>query len=151
LVGRLALRYRHPAELRITSEGVTLRSHTELLGRTLREDETVIPAGALLRATREVRYPRLALYAGLFALAIGGCLGASLFVDGARAGSPEYIGSAALLVAAGVGLDFLLESGGSGMRGKCRVVLVPRKGPAVAVGEIEPASADAALSALRRS
>jgi hypothetical protein len=151
LVGRVALRYRRPAELRVTATGVTLKSHTELLGRTLRERELVIPRGSLLKASREVRYPRLGLYAGLFALAIGSYLGASLFVDGVRAGSPEYIGIAALLIAAGVGLDFLLESGGSGMRGKCQVVLVPRRGPAHAVGELDPAAADAALAVLKRS
>jgi hypothetical protein len=150
LLGRIALRYRRPAELRVTDKGITLKSRTELLGKTVRERELVIPKGSLLKAAREVRYPRLGLYAGLFALAIGSYLGASLFVDGVRAGSPEYIGIAALLVAAGVGLDFLLENAGSGMRGKCRVVLVPRKGPAVAIGEVDPAAADAALSILKR-
>jgi hypothetical protein len=149
LVGRLALRYRRPAELRITPRGVTFRSRTELLGRTLREQETVIPVEQLQRASREVRYPRLPLYAGLFALSIGSYLGVRLSVDGARAGSPELLGIGALVLAAGVGLDFLLESAGSGLRGRCRVVLVPRRGPALAMSEVDQASADAALALLR--
>jgi hypothetical protein len=150
LAARIALRYRRPAELTVTAKGVTLKSHTEILGRTLREREVVIPVEALLRASREVRYPRLGLYAGLFALAVGSYFGVSLLVDGVRTGSPEYIGIAALLVAGGVGLDFLLEGAGSGLRGKCRVVVTPRKGPAVAVGEVDPAAADAALAKLER-
>lgn len=150
LVGRIALRYRRPAELRISSKGITLRSRTELLGRTLRERETVIPEGGLVRATREVRYPRILLYTGLFALALGSYFGIALFIDGARAGSPELIGIGALLVAGGVGLDFLLENAQSGMRGRCRMVLVPRKGPAFAVGDVEPSVADAALRRLKR-
>jgi hypothetical protein len=150
LVGRLALRYRRPAELRVTGGRVTLRSRTELLGRTLRERETVIPEGGLVRATREVRYPGILLYTGLFALALGSYFGVALFIDGARAGSPELIGIGALLVAGGVGLDFLLGNAQSGLRGRCRVVLVPKKGPAFAVGELEPSVADAALRKLKR-
>jgi hypothetical protein len=150
LVGRVALGYRRPAELRVTPKGVTLRARTELLGRTLRDQRTVIPVEQLQRASREVRYPRLPLYVGLFALAAGSYLGVKLAVDGARAGSPELLGIGALLLAAGVGLDFLLESAESGLRGRCRVVLVPRRGPALALGGVDKAAADTALGALRR-
>ena len=150
LVARVALRYRRPAELRVTARGVALRSHTEIIGRTLVEREQVIPLEGLASASREVRYPRLGVYAGLFALALGSYLGVRLLVDGVLYGAPEYIGVAALLLAGGVGLDFLLEGAGSGMRGKCRVVLVPRTGRAVAVGEVDPVAADAALARLKR-
>jgi hypothetical protein len=149
LVGRVALRYRRPAELRVTPKGVVLSSRTEMLGRTLRERETVIPTASLLRATREVRFPGILLYTGLFALALGSYFGVVLFIDGARAGSPEMIGIGALLIAGGVGLDFLLERAQSGLRGRCRVVLVPRKGPAFAVGELDKGAADAALARLK--
>ncbi len=74
----------------------------------------------------------------------------ALFIDGARVGSPEMIGIGALLVMGGVGLDFLLENAQSGIRGRCRVVLVPKKGPAFAVGDLEPAVADAAIARLKR-
>jgi hypothetical protein len=148
LVARLALRYRRPAELQVTAKSLILKTHTELLGRTLRERVVVIPVESLLRLAREVRYPRLGLYAGLFALAVGSYCGISLLIDGVRAGSPELIGIAALLLAAGVGLDFLLENAGSGMRGKHRIVVVPRKGPALALGDVDAAAADAALKVL---
>ncbi len=148
LLARLALRYRRPAELQVTARSLVLKTHTELLGRVLREREVVIPVESLLRASREVRYPRLGLYAGLFALAVGSYFGISLLIDGVRAGSPELIGIAALLLAAGVGLDFLLESAGSGLRGKCRMVIVPRKGPALAIGDVDATAADAALKTL---
>lgn len=150
LIARLALRYRRPAELRVTARGVTLTSRTELLGRTIREAVSVIPADGLVRATREVRYPRILLYTGLFALALGSYFGVVLFIDGARAGSPEMIGVGALLVAGGVALDFLLENAQSNMRGRVRVVLTPKRGPAVAVGDLDPGAADAALLRLKR-
>lgn len=151
LVARFALRYRRPAELVITAKGLTLRTKTELLGRTLREQETRIPIEALLEATREIRYPRLGLYTGLVALALGSYFGISLFIDGARAGSPELLGIGLLLVAVGVVLDYLLENVMSGSKGRCRVVIVPRKGPRRALGDLDPARADAALARLARA
>ncbi len=150
-MARFALRYRRPAELVVTSKGLTLRSKTELLGRTLREQETQVPIEALLEATREVRYPRIGLYAGLVSLALGSYFGISLFIDGARAGSPELLGIGLLLVAVGVVLDYLLENVMSGSKGRCRVVIVPRKGPRRAIGDLDPARADAALARLARA
>ena len=47
---------------------MTVIARTELLGRVLTTREHHIPRGGLLKATREVRYPRAALYAGLFAI-----------------------------------------------------------------------------------
>ncbi|WP_437728662.1 hypothetical protein [Sorangium sp. So ce861] len=151
LAGRFLLRYRRPAAVEIDPRGVTVRSRTELFGRTLREQETYIPVESLLRATREVRYPRLGLYAGLVALGLGTYLGVSLLVDGARAGSPELLGMGALVFAFGAALDFGLSHVETASRGRCRVVLVPRKGPGVALAGIERAAADAALSRLPRA
>jgi hypothetical protein len=151
LVGRVALRYRRPAELRATAAGVTVKSRTELLGRTLREREVVIPLASLARATREVRYPRLGLYAGLFTLALGSYFGIKNLIDGVLTVSFEIMGIGALLLAGGVVLDLILEGAGSGLRGKCRLVLVPRRGPALAMGEVDPAAADAALRSLKRA
>ncbi|MGK3994036.1 hypothetical protein [Sorangium sp. So ce1024] len=151
LAGRLLLRYRRPAALEVGPRGVTVRSRTELLGRALREQETYIPVEALLRATREVRYPRLGLYAGIVALGLGTYLGMSLLVDGARAGSPELLGMGALVFAFGAALDFGLSHLETATRGRCRVVLVPRKGPAVALAGLERGAADLALSRLPRA
>lgn len=149
LAGRFIVRYRAPTELRVDDNGVTVRTRTEMLGRTLRERETHIPKGSLLLVRREVRYPRLPLYAGLFALALGSYLGVSVFVDGMRAGSPDLLGLGALLFAVGVALDFALTHLIPSTRGRCRVILVPRKGRAVAVTDLDPVLADAALRKLR--
>lgn len=149
LAGRFIVRYRAPAELRVEDNGVTVKMRTELLGRTLRERETHIPKGSLLLVRREIRYPRLPLYAGLFALALGSYLGVSVFVDGVRAGSPDLLGLGTLLFAVGVALDFALSHLVPAARGRCRIVVVPRKGRPVAVTGLDPALADAALRKLR--
>jgi hypothetical protein len=150
LLGQVALRYRRPAEIRISSKGVVIHTTTELLGRTLKERDIHIPIEALLRATREIRYPRLALYVGLGALALGSYLGISLFVDGARAGSPELLGIGLLLVVVGIALDYVLSNVVPSGKRRCRIVLEPRKGAVVALGGVDPALADEALSRLKR-
>ena len=150
LLGQVALRYRRPAELQVSAKGVVIITRTELLGRTLKERNIHIPIEALLRATREIRYPRLALYVGLGALAIGSYFGISLFVDGARAGSPELLGIGLLLVVLGIVLDYVLSNIVPSGKRVCRVVLVPRKGSAVAVGRLDPVRADEALNRLKR-
>ena len=150
LLGQVALRYRRPAELRVSSKGLVIHTKTELLGKTLKERDIHIPIESLLRATREVRYPRLALYVGLGALALGSYVGISIFVDGARAGSPELLGIGLLLVVVGIALDYVLSNlVPSGAR-RCRVVFEPRKGPSIAIGKIDPLRADEALNRLER-
>lgn len=150
LVGRFALSYRRPAEVLITPSGVKVSAKTLLLGRTLREEEFHITHASLRRATREVRYPRAGLYAGLFALAVGSYLGLSLFVDGVRAASPSLLLTGLLFVAAGIGLDFALGSVFSGARGRCRVQFLPSTGKGVCVLDVDPKRADEALALLRR-
>ncbi len=143
--GRIFLRYRAPTELRLSASSITLLTKTELLGRTVREREIVVPLDQLTSIARDVRYPRLALYAGLFALAVGSYIGVSLFVDGARAGSPDLLGMGALIVAVGVALDFVLANLVPVGRGRCRMLITPNNGPALAIGDVDPKRADALL------
>jgi hypothetical protein len=143
--GRVFLQYRSPAELRVSSTSVTVTAKTQLLGRTVREREIVVPLEQIASAARDVRYPRLMTYAGLFALAVGTYVGVSLFVDGARTGSPDLLGVGALIVAVGLALDFALANLMPVARGRCRVLITPNKGGALAIGDVDPKLADAAL------
>jgi len=148
LVARLVLAYRTPAEVSASAAGVRIHARTELLGRTLRDREIVIGSDALARAVREVRFPRMGLYVGLIALAIGTYIGVGALVDGVRAASPSLLGWGLVFVAAGIALDFALSSVRFGAKGKCRVVLAPRKGSVVCIGDVDPQRADAALASL---
>jgi hypothetical protein len=151
LLGRLALAYKKPAELTLADDGgVRVRWRVELLGRTLRDRDVVVPRAALVRATREVRYPRIALYAGLLALAVGSYVGVSAFVDGVRAASPSLLASGLVIIALGLGLDFALSSINPGARGRCRLLLVPRDGQKLCVGGVDARRADAVLARLSR-
>jgi hypothetical protein len=149
LLARYVLAYRRPAELSLSHDGgLRLRWRTEMLDRTLRDGDVHVPRGSLVRASREVLYPRLASYAGLLALVTGSYLGVSTLVDGVRAGSPSLIAGGLVVVAAGLGLDFLATVLVPGFRGRCRIVVVPRDGQRLCIGAVDVERADAFLAKL---
>jgi hypothetical protein len=148
LVAKLALAYKRPAEVTLSKDSVRIHARTELLGRTLRERDIVIARSGLAKATREVRYPRVAFYAGLLALALGRYVGMATLVDGVRSASPSLLLTGVLIVAIGIGLDFILGSLAPGVSGRVRVAFVPRSGSAVCVGGVDAKRADAALQLL---
>jgi hypothetical protein len=151
LVGRYVLGFQRPAEVKLTPGGLEVRGRTLMLGRLLREHSTVIPREGIVRITREVRYPRLAMYAGLIALAIGSYLGVGLVVDGVRAASPSMLGTGLVIAMLGLGLDFAFSSLVPGLGGRTRVVLVPRRGGILCVSLVDPASADQLLNKMSQS
>ncbi len=148
--GRVALSYARPAEVTLSPSGVRVRARTTLLGRTVADREVVIAREALVRATREVRYPRLGFYVGLLALAIGSYVGVSTAIDGVRAASPSLLCTGIAIVTLGIALDYALSLVFTGARGRCRVAFVPRRGRAVCLGAIDAREADAALAKLAR-
>lgn len=149
LFARYALQRRSPAEVTVRRDGVYVKAETTMLGKTVKQAEHVLPVGTLARATRDVRFPQLATYAGLAALLLGTYLGVSLFVDGARAASPSLLGQGVLLFAIGVGIELALTSIVPGVKGKVRLVFVPEKGGPVVVGGLDGAAADKILAKLR--
>jgi hypothetical protein len=150
LIARYAFAYRRPAALRLGPQGLELSQRIELMGRVVRDRSTMVPLSNLARVTREVKYARAGLYVGLVALTIGTYFGTGYFVDGVRqpGGSGELLGLGALFVVVGLLVDFMLSSGNEALRGSCRVVVVPRRGPVLCVGGIDPLRADALLVAL---
>lgn len=149
LVARLVLAYRRPAEMTLAHDGA-LRVHwrTEVLDRTLGDGDVLVPRGSLVRASREVRYPRLAGYAGLLALVAGSYVGVSTLVDGVRSGSPSLIALGLLVVGSGLGVDFLVSVLLPGVRGRCRIIVVPRDGQLLCIGSVDVETADAFLAKL---
>jgi hypothetical protein len=146
VVARAALAYKRPTEVSLSEQGIRVKTRIEMLGRVLKEREHVILRTGLVRVVREVRFPRAAFYAGLLALAIGSWIGVRAFADGVRAASPSLLVVGLLIVAAGIGLDFVLGSVLPGSRGKVRIAFVPKSGATVCVGNIDARRADDALA-----
>lgn len=150
-VARVVLAYRRPAELSLSRDGLRLRSRTQVLGRTLRQQDQVILRAGLSRISREVRYPSAAFYAGLLALAVGSLIGVRALVDGVRAASPSLLILGLVIVALGIAADFVLGSLVPGARGRCRVIFVPRVGAALAMTDVDAARADDVVARVRAS
>lgn len=149
LLARLALAHRRPAEVLLSEDGsVHVKWRVELLGRTLAERDVLLRPPGLARAAREVKYPRLLLYAALLALVTGSYVGVHALVDGVRAGSASLAAMGLFVVAAGLALDLALTSIAPSARGRCRILFAARTGPAVCVGGVDIASADAMLARL---
>ena len=148
-LARIVLARRRPAEVTISNGTVFVRTRTEMLGKTIAEVDHVFPVAGLTTARREVRYPRLGLYAGLLGLAVGSWAGVRYMAFGARAASPSLLASGLALVALGIGAELLVTTLLPGLRGRCRLVLVPTVGATVCVGELDAEAADRALSRLR--
>lgn len=152
-VGRVALGYRRPADVSLDTRGLHISHKLEILGRTLDESETLVPLSNLASISRETRYARLGLYAGLLSLAIGTYVGVGLFVDGVRVpgGSPSLLGLGALLVVLGVVLDYGLSTAQSAIRNTCRLVVMPRDGRSLCVEGLTADAVDAVLATLAES
>src|SRR5579863_2116025 len=105
LLARFVLSYKRPAEVTLAEDGgLRVRWTTQVLDRTLRDGDVLVPRGSLVRASREVLYPRMAAYAGLLALVVGSYVGVSTLVDGIRSGSPSLIAGGLVVVGVGLGM-----------------------------------------------
>lgn len=149
LFGRFALRLRRPAELAFSKEGVRVRSRIEVLGKIVREREVFLTAPNLVRAAREVRYPRLPTYVGIVALLVGSYFGLRFVLDGLRAGSPEFLGFGLAVLIAALGLDYGLTLLPSRTPSRCRLVLQPSRGKTFAFARVDRVQAEAALRTLK--
>jgi hypothetical protein len=120
----------------------------ELLGKVLRERSTLIPLSNIVRVTREVKYARAGLYAGIASLVLGTYFGTGLLVDGLRVpgGSAPLVGLAVAFVIAGLLLDFVLSGAEDSLRGRCRLLVVPSRGRTLCLGRVDAERADQMLA-----
>lgn len=150
LIGDLVLGLKREARLELTPAGVELKAKVALLGRELRDVSTTYPVKNLATVTREVRFPGLPVYAGLFALLVGTWAGVSFLSWGVQAASPRLIGYGLLALIVGVGLDLALTTLVPGLTGKCRLILTAKGGHPVCVSHLDAAAADRFVADLSR-
>jgi hypothetical protein len=150
VVGDKVLGLRRDARVELGPGGLELRAKVALLGRELRDVRATYPHDGLASIARDVRFPSLPLYAGLLALLIGTYAGVSFLSWGVQAASPRLLGYGLLALILGVALDLALVSLLPGLKGECRLVIVPTQGPKVCVGRLEIASTDRLLADLAR-
>jgi hypothetical protein len=146
-VSRYVLGYRAQAELSVSERGIEIREQISMLGRKLRERTRLISLQTVRSLSREVRYARAGMYAGLAALALGSFIGMRLFVDGLRA--PGFSGPTMLLglfiVLVGLGFDFAFANWFGVSRAQCRLSIETFRGRGLYLTCDEPARVDGVL------
>ena len=150
LVARYVLSLRRDARITLTPSGVDVDARVAVLGRELRDLSAHYPIGGLASVTREVRFPSLHVYVGLGALLFGTYLGVTFLAWGVPSTSPRLIAYGVLTLLVGVVLDLLITSLVPGARGRCRVVIVPKRGPRLCIGDVDVRGADRLLADLAR-
>jgi len=146
-LGRFVLGYRAQAQLNVSERGLEIHEQTSILGRTLRERTRVIALQTVRSLSREVRYARAGLYAGLAALAVGSFVGMRLFVDGVRApgiSSPTSL-MGMLIVLAGIALDFACANWLQVSRSQCRLLIETVRGRGLYLTCEEPGKVNSVL------
>lgn len=149
-LGRVVLLRRAPTRLWLSDRGLELFTRQEMLGRVVAEKRVLVPLDNIRLVEREVRFPRLGLYAGLLSLAFGTLLGTQLFVDGLRVTGFSFplISIGLLLVVSGVVLDSFLSGLGDSVRGRCRLLVTTHQGRGWAIGNLESDTVDRLLTEL---
>ena len=104
-----AIGFRREVELSLRGDALRVRTRTQLLRRTISDEERVHPVDELRTAQRTARYPVIYAAVGTVCFALGVLLGGSLGFDALRAGEPALLRWAALWVFAGSALDLALN------------------------------------------
>ncbi len=140
--------FRREAELELVEGAVKVRRTVRLFGRVVREASDTYLLAAIAGAGRETRFSAVGLVVGAVALAAGVLVGGLLGFDGLRAGEPSVLALAALVLLAGAGLDFGLDTLLAGRAGRVACVLrvLPRR--ELRIDGVVPADADRFLAAL---
>jgi hypothetical protein len=145
-----ALGLRRQARVDLHARGLEVRANVELIGKPLREVHAVIPTSGLAQIRRDVRFPGLPIYAGLLALIAGAYYGVKWTAWGVASASPKLLGYGLLALLVGVAIDLALTVLLPGLRGRVRLVIVPKQGRSLCVSDVDAPTADRLLLELSK-
>lgn len=152
---RYTLGYRLRFVLTLGPQELILERERVLLGRTLGRARTLLPLARLQEITLERKGEAPAFTAGLVALGVGTFLGSRLISEGflAPGGAPSLLGIGALLLSAGVLLDFFVGSGRSpkATSGKPQLILKLTEERGWVLSHLDPPIAEALIAAVENS
>lgn len=141
---------RREVDLKIGDVGIELEERTRAFGRVLRQTKSAFTFAGVRSVVREVRYPRLHLYGGAIALAVGVLVGGTWIFDGVRGGDFRLASFGAALLLSGALLDLVLDVIVPAQRGRVSVELAAERGRRVRIGNLALGDADAFVGALRQ-
>jgi hypothetical protein len=136
--------------LRLSGPGLEIEERTRAFGRVLRSRRTTFAFAGIRSVEREVRYPRLHLYVGAIALALGVLVGGIWIFDGVRGGDFVLAAIGAALLLGGAVFDLTLDVLVPAQRGRVTLEVSAERGQHVRVAGLDLTSADAFALSLRQ-
>lgn len=148
LVLRFIFGLRKTARLWLDQDTVVLETHTHLFGKEMKRARRSFGPEGLLSVVREVRYPQIYLFIGLFALCFGALTGTIAFLDGQLAGFETWIQTGLILIVSGLVVDFVFSVLFATRPGRTSLTLTFNPRATLRVLGVKEADADAFLSEL---
>lgn len=147
--GRYLLGLRRSIDVTIAPRGLVCHRKIELLGRTIRESEEVVPFAGLASIERESRYPYLYLLVGVGGLALGAIWGVLRIFDGIR-GSYAPLALIGLgAIALGVVFDLGLQAFWPAKRGRVSLTLLRAPKRWIRLVDVDGVAAERFVSTLK--
>ncbi len=109
LLFRFIFGLKRTARLWLDHDTVVLETYTHLFGKEMKRARRSFGPEGLLSVVREVRYPQIYLFVGLFALCFGALTGTIAFLDGQLAGFETWIQTGLILIVSGLVVDFIFS------------------------------------------
>ncbi len=147
-LARLLLGLRRTVTVSLVHRGVRIERRVDLLGRTVRRGEEVIPFGSLALVARETRFPYLYLLVGVLGMVVGATWGVFRLVEGIRHAYAALALVGLGAVAVGVGFDLALFSFWPWRRGRTALHLLQKPRKWLRVLDVPEADAHALLTAV---
>ena len=151
---RLVLRFlfglRRRGRMWLGQDAVMVESSTFFLGREMRRVRRSFGPEGLMSVVREVRYPYIYLFIGLFALCFGALTGTIAYLDGRLAGFEAWIRTGLFLIIGGLVVDFVFTVLQATRPGRTTVSVTFKPRTTLRILGVDESAADAFLSELVR-
>ena len=151
---RLVLRFlfglRRRGRMWLDQDTVVVEASTFFLGREMRQVRRSFGPEGLMSVVREVRYPYIYLFIGLFALCFGALTGTIAYLDGRLAGFEDWIRTGLILIIGGLVVDFVFTVLQATRPGKTSLSVTFKPGTTLRILGVDESAADAFLSELVR-
>lgn len=147
--GRYLLGFRRTMSVAIAPRGLVCHRKVELLGKTIRESEEVVPFAGLAAVERESRYPYLYLLVGVGGLALGAIWGVLRVFDGIRGSYAPLALVGLAAIALGVVFDLGLSALWPARKGRVSLTLLRAPKRWIRIVDVDGEAAQRFVAALK--
>lgn len=139
---------RRELQIELREEALWVRWNTAFFGKTVRTTDARYELQRVTGAFRRARFALLSTLISVLSLSVGVLFGGYFLFDGARGGAPMLFLVGAGLIAAGAGVDLILNVWWPARSAQVELQIDLRDAPSLRVGNVPQADADRMLDAL---